>query len=198
MNISLNAQAKILTDLENRIIKKIGSNIPFELDVRIVAATNNLIYDMVNEGSFRQDLLYRLNTVEIFVPPLRDRKDDVPLLTDHYFTLFSIRYKKQGVTISSGVIEKLINYNWPGNVRELQHAVERAVILNDNNVITDSELFIQKQEQGSVLSSKTIHDMEKNFILHSLKENGGNVTQTAKVIGLTRTALYRRLHKYGI
>lgn len=197
-NISLNAQAKILTVLENRIIKKIGSNIPFELDVRIVAATNNLIYDMVNEGSFRQDLLYRLNTVEIFVPPLRDRKDDVPLLTDHYFTLFSIRYKKQGVTISSGVIEKLINYNWPGNVRELQHAVERAVILNDNNVITDSELFIQKQEQGSVLSSKTIHDMEKNFILHSLKENGGNVTQTAKVIGLTRTALYRRLHKYGI
>ena len=197
-NISLNAQAKILTVLENRIIKKIGSNIPFELDVRIVAATNNLIYDMVNEGSFRQDLLYRLNTVEIFVPPLRDRKDDVPLLTDHYFTLFSIRYKKKGVTISSGVIEKLINYNWPGNVRELQHAVERAVILNDNNVITDSELFIQKQEQGSVLSSKTIHDMEKNFILHSLKENGGNVTQTAKVIGLTRTALYRRLHKYGI
>lgn len=195
-NINPATQAKFLTVLENKTIRKVGSNRDIDIDVRVVAATNASIHQMIESGEFRQDLLYRLNTVEITVPPLRNRPSDVMELFNHFYGIYCKKYKKKPLEISENVVKGMMEYQWPGNVRELQHAVERAVILG--NAELTIEHLLTKSVPVALNSPKTLDEMEESFIITSLEENKGNVSLTAKKLGLTRTAMYRRLRKYGL
>ena len=201
-NLSLSLQAKLLTVLQNRVVRRVGSHKPIEVDVRLICATNMPLYQMVEEDTFRQDLLYRINTVEIRLPSLRERIEDIPLLVDHFLNTYTRKYKKENIRVDQGTLVKLQKYHWPGNVRELQHAVERAVILSESNVLKSNDFFLggntiqkHKTKEKEVI---TLDEMEHQFIRESLERNHGNVTKTAKELGLTRTALYRRLNKYGL
>ncbi len=199
-NLSSPLQAKLLTVLQQKKIQRVGSNQEIAVDFRLIAATNMNLHEMVYEKKFRQDLLYRINTVEIRVPSLRERAGDIPLLLDYFLQRYAAKYKRNGIRVDKSVINKLKKYPWPGNIRELQHAVERALILNDEKVIQSPELLINdmnpipKKDTGPM----TLDEMEKQFIHQSLMENGGNVTDTARALGMTRTALYRRMKKHGL
>ncbi len=199
-NLSPELQAKLLTVLQSRVLQRVGSTQTIPVDFRLISATNMPLNDMVVDKQFRQDLLYRINTVEIRVPPLRERTEDIPLLIDHFLARYSKKYKRQDIKVDKSLLTRLKNYHWPGNIRELQHAVERAVILNEGRVITAPELMMgpggQKQRRED--TPKTLEEMEKRFILQSLEDHAGNVTQTAITLGMTRTALYRRMKKHGI
>ena len=202
-NLSMALQVKLLTVLQNRVVKRVGSHKPINVDVRLICATNMPLYQMVEDDAFRQDLLYRINTVEIRLPSLRERIEDIPLLVDHFLNIYSKKYKKDQIRLDQSTLAKLQKYHWPGNVRELQHAVERAVILSESNVLKSNDFFlggnsVQKQSASSDSEVKTLDEMEHQFIRESLERNHGNVTKTAKELGLTRTALYRRLNKYGL
>ncbi len=156
--------------------------------------------EMVYEKKFRQDLLYRINTVEVRVPSLRERTDDIPLLVEHFLHRYGQKYKRPGMKLDKSILPRLKKYHWPGNIRELQHAVERAVILNEGKTIESAELLISGA--GNVtrrdVVPTTLDEMEKQFILQSLSDHEGNVSTTAKTLGMTRTALYRRMKKHGI
>ena len=198
-NLSLPLQAKLLTAIQHRSVTRVGANKAQPVDVRLVCATNMPLYDMIYNNEFRQDLLYRINTVEIRIPALRERIDDLPLLVDHFLNQYRKKYQKPSLKIDEKVIEKLASYHWPGNIRELQHAVERVVILSEEPVIQSVDLFINSTAPvRSHIQPATLDEMERNFIVQSLELNNGNVTQTAKDLGLTRTALYRRMKKHGI
>lgn len=200
-NLSLPLQSKLLTALEKREVIRVGSNKPIPIDVRLICATNMPIYQMAKEGNFRQDLLYRINTVEITLPLLSDRDDDIPLLVEHFLQQFAHKYKKNIKGISSTAIKKLRQYSWPGNVRELQHAVERAVILSESKILQPSD-FMLKTQQGNgnegTLSTYNIEDIERDVIQRAIQKSNGNISQAAKELGLTRASLYRRLEKYGL
>lgn len=200
-NLSLPMQAKLLTVLERREITRVGANKPNHINVRLICATNNNIHHMVQNDSFRQDLLYRINTVEIHLPPLRERTSDIPLLSDHFLNIYSKKYRKKIKGISSDAMRKLNQYHWPGNVRELQHALERAVIMSDTDTLQpDDFLLTTRNEKVAEIEIDTynLEEVEKNIIVKVLKQNQGNVTQAATVLGLTRTSLYRRMEKYGL
>lgn len=199
-NLSLHLQSKLLTVLQNRRVQRVGSGKDIPIDIRLICATNMPLHEMVYEKKFRQDLLYRINTVEIRVPSLRERNEDVPLLAEHFLNVYGKKYKRPGMKIDKSVLSKLQKYHWPGNIRELQHAIERAVILSEDGTIRSAELLTGNSTPLAHKSDKplTMDEMERQFILQSLEENDGNVTLTAKVLGMTRTALYRRMKKHGI
>jgi two-component system response regulator HydG len=199
-NLSIPAQAKLLTAIERREITRVGSNKAIPIDVRLICATNNDIHLMMDEERFRQDLLYRINTVEINIPPLRERTGDINLLASHFLTLFTKKYRKDISRISSAALQKLNYYTWPGNVRELQHAVERAVIMCEGTALEQDDFFFnQKRKQDDVtIESYNLDEIEQMIITKVLKQNQGNITQAAKELGLTRTSLYRRMEKYGL
>lgn len=200
-NLTMSLQSKLLTVLQNRKVQRVGATQEIPVNFRLICATNMALNDMVYEKKFRQDLLYRINTVEIRVPPLRERQDDIPLLTDHFLTVYGRKYKRPGMKIDKGVIQKMKKYFWPGNIRELQHAVERAVILSEEKTIESAELLINPnamKPKQDTHQPRTLEEMEKLFILQSLDDNDGNVSQTAVALGMTRTALYRRMKKHGI
>ena len=199
-NLSLASQSKLLTVLQHRKVQRVGSTKEIPVNFRLICATNMPLHEMVYEKKFRQDLLYRINTVEIRVPSLRERIEDIPLLLDHFLRRYSQKYKRQDMTVDKSVVTRLKKYHWPGNIRELQHAVERAVILNEGKTIKSPELLINntaiqpRKEDQPV----TLEDMEKRFILQSLQDHDGNVSNTARTLGMTRTALYRRMKKHGL
>jgi DNA-binding NtrC family response regulator len=199
-NLSMGLQSKILTVIQNRKVQRVGSTQEIPVDFRLICATNMPLNEMVYEKKFRQDLLYRINTVEIRVPPLRERTEDIVLLADHYLIVYGKKYKRPGMKIDKGVMQKMKKYFWPGNIRELQHAIERAVILSEERTIETPELLISSGsiKSRSENSPRTLEEMEKTFILQSLDDNNGNVSQTALALGMTRTALYRRMKKHGI
>src|SRR5690606_13439274 len=198
-NLSPPLQAKLLTVLQQRTVQRVGSNRSIPIDVRLISATNMPLHEMVVEKKFRQDLLYRINTVEIRMPALRERIEDLPLLTEHFLRLYGKKYKRSGMKIDKSVMTRLMKYHWPGNIRELQHTIERAVILSDNDVIRSAELLIGSPAvKPRTEKPVTLEEMEKQFILQSHDENNGNVSHTARVLGMTRTALYRRMRKHGI
>jgi DNA-binding NtrC family response regulator len=200
-NLTMNLQSKLLTVLQNRKVQRVGATQEVAVNFRLICATNMSLNDMVYEKKFRQDLLYRINTVEIRVPPLRERQDDIPLLTEHFLTVYGRKYKRPGMKIDKAVIQKMKKYFWPGNIRELQHAVERAVILSEEKTIESAELLINPnalKPKQDAQQPRTLEEMEKLFILQSLDDNDGNVSQTAVALGMTRTALYRRMKKHGI
>lgn len=200
-NLPLPLQAKLLTVLQNREVTRLGSNKPRPIDIRLICATNRPIYEMVEMKEFRQDLLYRVNTVEIPLPPLRDRQEDIPLLVDHFLQIYCKKYRVAQKRVNSATIKKLQKYHWPGNVRELQHAIERAIIMTDSTVLNPTDIFLpdrEIKEQGIIFENYNLEQAEKMLIRKAIGKHGGNVSKAAKELGLTRTSLYRRLEKYGI
>jgi len=200
-NLSLPLQAKLLAVLENRQVIRLGSNVARPIDVRLICATNMPIHDMVAQKDFRQDLLYRINTVEIHLPPLRERREDISLLVEHFLKIYSKKYKQDLKRISAPTLKRLEKYHWPGNVRELQHAVERAVIMSESEILQPTDFFLssqETQEEGLIFDDYNLEDIEKIVIRKALKKYRGNISQAAKELGLTRTSLYRRLEKYDL
>jgi DNA-binding NtrC family response regulator len=200
-NIPNELQAKLLTVLQNRQVARVGSNNYKPVDIRLICATNTPIYQMVAENKFRQDLLYRINTVEINIPPLRERKEDIAILAEHFLELYRSKYNKQDLRFNPVTVKKLEGYQWPGNVRELQHAIERSIILSESDVLQPSDFFFtspETKEEKFIFDTYNLEQVEKAVIRKALDENDGNVTKAAKELGLTRTSLYRRMEKYGL
>ncbi len=202
-NLSLPLQAKLLSALHSRHVTRVGSNKPKEVDIRLISATNMPILDMVKENKFRQDLLYRINTIEIHIPPLRDRLDDIPLLANHFLNSYTRKYNKNVRAISEAALKIMQKYQWPGNVRELQHAIERAVIMCNSQVLNPEDFFFSTstakvEDANLTLDDYHLEEVEKILIRKVLKKYDGNITQAANELGLTRSSLYRRLEKYGL
>ena len=200
-NISAAMQAKLLTVLQQREIVRVGSNKPIPIDIRLICATNRDIYEMVAKNTFRQDLLYRINTVEISLPPLRERKEDIPLLADHYLKLYATKYQKEQLQISQTTLDKLIAYHWPGNIRELQHAIERAVIMSNTQKLLPSDFLLKNAEPGrhkNKPDTLNIELLEKNAIETAIELASGNLTKASEELGIGRTTLYRKMRRYGI
>ena len=202
-NLPLAQQAKLLTALQSRTVVPVGGSQSVAVDIRLVCATNEDLYQAVAEGAFRQDLLYRINTVEIVLPPLRARKSDIAQLLDWYLQHYSQKYQRDALQISSSDKHKLQQYDWPGNVRQLAHAVERAVVLADGSTLD----FSQLPAATVAAADSAVHIADNDFFLDFVEEKTirqalqyyqGNVSQAAKALGLTRGALYRRLEKYGL
>ncbi|AKD04201.1 sigma-54 dependent transcriptional regulator [Pontibacter korlensis] len=201
-NISLHQQSKLLSVLQNRQVIPVGANEPASIDVRLLCATNVSLADLANEARFRKDLIYRINTVEIVVPPLRKRGSDITLLARHFATLYANKYMKTSPQFSRSALDKLSNYHFPGNVRELQYAIERAVIMADGEVLQAEDILfspIESAPAGEAATQQTnLEELEKATINRVLEKHAGNLTRAAKELGITRTALYRRLGKYGL
>ncbi len=201
-NISLHQQAKLLSVLQNRMVTRLGTNQPVPVDIRLICATNVPLAELANENRFRKDLVYRINTVEITVPPLHKRQDDIILLADFFMKQYAAKYLKPSLSLDASAREKLKQYHYPGNVRELQYTIERAVIMSDKDRITAADLIFSPIESGSVAEEEprelNLRNIEKNAILRVIEKHNGNITKAAKELGLTRTALYRRLSKYDI
>jgi DNA-binding NtrC family response regulator len=199
-NLTLPLQAKLLTVLQQRVIQPVGSSKTIAVDVRLISATNLSLHEMTAEKKFRQDLLYRLNTVEIRIPSLRERSEDIPLLADHFLQVYGKKYKRPGMKIDKAVMIKMKKYFWPGNIRELQHAIERAVILNEDKTIRNAELVVASNSppHKNEFAALTMEEMEKQFILQTLDRHNGNVSHAAHALGMTRTALYRRMKKHHL
>ena len=200
-NLSLAMQAKLLSVIETRKVTRLGSNAAREIDIRLICATNMPVYEMVNRNEFRQDLLYRINTVEIQLPPLRERREDIALLVDHFLGIFSKKYKKPVTSVSAPAMKKLERYRWPGNIRELIHMLERAIILAESQVLQPVDFLFPDTEaevECVIFDNYNLEDVEKAVIRKALKKHEGNVSHAAKDLGLTRTSLYRRMEKYGL
>lgn len=202
-NLSMPLQAKLLTVIQNRRVSRVGSNKDVTIDIRLICATNLPLYEMVKENRFRQDLLYRINTIEIEVPPLRERLEDIPLLANHFLKHYAARYEKNVTRISEAAITRMHKHPWPGNIRELQHAIERAVILSNGQVLQPEDFNFTAsagtKEDGQLnLEQFNLEEVEKLLIRKVLKKYNGNITQAASELGLTRSSLYRRLEKYGL
>jgi len=201
-NISLYQQAKLLSVLQNRQVTRLGSNQPIPVDIRLICATNVAFSELANENRFRKDLIYRINTVEITLPPLRKRGKDIELLAKHFTKVYAAKYFKQDIQLDSSALIKLSQYHFPGNVRELQYTIERAVIMSEDDMIRESDLIFSplesQKETGPDDSDLRLSTVERNAILRVIEKHNGNITKAAKELGLTRTALYRRLSKYDI
>lgn len=200
-NIGLGQQVRLLTVLQNRMVTPLGSNTSIPIDIRLICATNIAPEMLADESKFRKDLIYRINTLDIIVPPLRDRGTDVTLLSKHFINVYADKYNKSPFTLEAGFISKLKKHDFPGNVRELQYVLERAVIMTDGNVLkTDDLVFSSIERSTTKPANKTMNldDIEKNAILTVLEKNKGNVSKSAKELGITRAALYRRLEKYEL
>lgn len=199
-NLSLPMQSKLLTAIEKRQISRLGSTQTVPIDVRLICATNADIRQMVEDGNFRQDLLYRINTIEIHIPPLRERGNDITLLADHFLDRYTRKYKKKIHGLTREAKNKLLKYAWPGNVRELQHTIERAVILGDGSMLKPENFLFhttskQKKEEEVVLN---LEQLERQAIEKALRISNGNISRAAEYLGITRFALYRKLEKLGL
>ena len=199
-NLSPGLQSKLLSVLQKKTVIRVGSSEEIPVDFRLICATNRPLYEMVKRFEFREDLLYRINVVEIHVPPLRERIEDIPLLLKYYLEHYMKKYNKPALKVNPTTLEKLIKYNWPGNIRELQHMVERTVILNDRKLLTYSDFMPGKSMLGDQQTKETsrLDDMEKQHILKIIDKNKGNITRAARDLGISRTALHRRIRKYDI
>lgn len=201
-NISLHQQAKLLSVLQNRQVMRLGENQAIIIDIRLVCATNVPLQELANESRFRKDLVYRINTVEIIIPPLRKRGSDIILLAEHFSKFYCNKYLKPCVQFDQSAKDKLLHYNYPGNVRELQYTVERAVIMADGEVLKANDIIFSPIESVKPEDDEPVelnlNSVEKNTILKVIEKHSGNISKAAKELGLTRTALYRRLSKYDI
>ncbi|WP_157608494.1 sigma-54-dependent transcriptional regulator [Roseivirga seohaensis] len=202
-NLSLPLQAKLLTAVQNRKVNRVGSNKTIDVDIRLICATNMPLYEMVQKGEFRQDLLYRINTIELKLPALRERIEDIPLLAKHYLKDYAKKYNKDIYKFSEATLKRLEKYSWPGNVRELQHAVERAVIMSRDNILQPEDFFFNnnqpvRDKDDINLEQFNLEDVERILIRKVLAKHNGNITHAAQELGLTRSSLYRRLEKYGL
>jgi DNA-binding NtrC family response regulator len=201
-NLPIELQAKLLTVIQNREIVRVGSNKPIKIDIRLICATNKPIYDLSGENKFRQDLLYRINTVEIHLPPLRERSGDIPLLAEHFLSIYNKKYNRDNLIFEIETLKRLENYSWPGNIRELKHSIERSVILCEGNSLKPTDLFLKspqtKSSEEEEFDTYNLDDIEKRIIRKALLKYEGNISKAANELGLTRTSLYRRMEKHGL
>ena len=203
-NLTPALQSKLLSVIQNRKVVRLGSVKEIPVDVRLICATNMPLYQMVDEGKFRQDLLYRINTVEITLPPLRERQEDIPLLVNHFLEMYCKKYKIPKKKLHTNTLKRLEKHDWPGNIRELQHAVERAVIMSDSNTLQPNDFFLstqsQQEKRGSALpaDATNLEETEKMLIRKVVDKHGGNISKAAKELGITRASLYRRIEKYEL
>jgi DNA-binding NtrC family response regulator len=200
-NITLGQQVRLLTVLQNRQVTPIGSNSAVPIDIRLICATNEAPQALADEKKFRKDLIYRINTVDITVPPLRDRDADILLLAKYFVSIYEEKYNKGPFEFDSGFVKKLKAHNFPGNVRELQYILERAVIMTDGYELKAEDLVfstIERSVQPTAPQTTNLDDLEKNTILAVLEKNKGNISKSAKELGITRAALYRRMDKYEL
>lgn len=196
-NLPLHLQSKLLSVLQTRKVRPVGSSIETAVDIRLICATNCNLNQMVADNTFREDLLYRINTIQIEAPPLRNRKGDVKLLTEYFVEQYKRKYNKNELDIDTRVFEKLEKYPWPGNVRELQHTIEKAVILSNNISLTPDDFFFNQSQTINNEQPETIEEMEKRMILSALKNNDSNMSAAANQLGVTRQTLYNKMKKYG-
>jgi two-component system, NtrC family, response regulator HydG len=197
-NLPLSLQGKLLTAIQQRKIMPLGSADEREIDIRFICASNRPLAEMVKDNLFREDLLYRINTVQIEIPPLRKRGDDIIHLAQHFLIKYAGKYNKAHSRFTSGALLKLSRHSWPGNVRELEHAVERAVILSEGNILGEED-FVFNQKSGFQEESLTsIEDIEKYYLIKSLEKNRGNLTKVAEDLNLSRQTIYRKMKKYGL
>lgn len=199
-NLPTAMQSKLLSVVQNREVYPIGNNHAIPIDVRLICASNISLKESVEKGNFRQDLLYRINTVEITMPALRERQEDIPLLANYFIEKFCKKYRRPKMKITDQVLRKLQKYDWPGNIRELQHTLERAIILSNENSLKASDFdFLDRMESNEYpVESYDLDNLEKWAVSNCLKKHSGNVSRAANELGLTRGALYRRIEKYGI
>lgn len=197
-NMSLPLQSKILTALQNREITRLGSNKSIPVDIRLVSATNRDLPKMIADGQFREDLLYRLNTIHIEVPPLRERGKDITELAEYFIRKFAARYNKPKLQLSQAAAEKLLSYLWPGNIRELQHTIEKAVILSDGPVLKPEVFLFKPMNTSKIKADITLEEMEKQLIAGVLLKAEGNLSLAAQKLGVTRQTLYNKIKKYGL
>ena len=197
-NLSLQSQAKLLSVLQNRYVVRVGSNRQIQINIRLICATNCNLLQMVHEGKFREDLLYRINTIMIEVPPLRDRVDDIPILANYFLRVQAEKYGKSELKISTHALEKLANHNWPGNVRELQHSIEKAVIMSDSPVLKPSDFVFSSTPRSIIHSEITLEEMERKLIIEGLKRYSNNLSVVAGRLGITRQTLYNKMKKYEV
>ena len=201
-NLSFNLQSKLLSVLQNRKVVRLGTNREIPIDVRLICATNMPLYQMVNENKFRQDLLYRINTVEILLPSLRDRLEDIQPLVEHFLEIYCKKYKMPLKRINPTTIRRLEKHTWPGNIRELQHSVERAVIMSESNILQPHDFFLSQLDDNNQFEESedvtNLEEREKLLIRKVIDKHGGNISKAAKELGLTRASLYRRIEKHGL
>ncbi len=199
-DISLKSQVDLLRVLQEREFRRLGGTETIKVDVRIIAATNKDLLKLVEQGKFRDDLFYRINVITITIPPLRDRKEDIPLLITHFLTKYNMETGKKIEKISEGALNMLMDYHWPGNVRELENTIEHAVVVTEGNMIMHQALpdLFKKQNFIQFDSKKSLDEMEKQHIIQVLKEHHGNISRTAEVLGINRVTLYRKIKEYNI
>ena len=197
-NIPLHLQAKLLAALQNRSIVRLGENTPRAIDIRLISATNRNLEEMTAQGSFREDLLYRINTITIEVPPLRQRSGDITLLANFFIEKYATKYGKTGLQITRRALQKLEDYNWPGNVRELQHTIEKAVILADSLCLDGHDFVFRVAMNTNVSLEMTIDEMENKLIEAALQRHQGNFSAAAGALGITRQTLYNKMKRYEL
>jgi DNA-binding NtrC family response regulator len=199
-NLSLTMQSKLLTAIQNRVICKVGSKTPIPFDIRLICATNKNPEEMVSKNIFREDLYYRINTIVIELPPLRDRGEDIVLLAEHFLKEYSVKYEKFQLKFSSKTLDKLLKYNWPGNVRELRHTIEKAVILCESDVLNPEDFLISDLSQQPSLNQRppTFAEIEKQAVHNALRNNNGSVLKASKELGLARQTMYNKMQKYNL
>ena len=198
-NLPIQMQPKLLSVLQNRTVTRIGSNKSIPIDIRLISSTNSSLPQMVEEGTFREDLLYRMNTIHIEIPPLHEREEDIIALTEYFLKVYCNRYRKADMKISEHALSKLTHYKWPGNVRELQHTIEKAVILSEKNILKADDFFFNNISESSLdMLNGTLEEMEKKMILNALKNNPDNITAIATKLGITRQTLYNKMKRYNL
>jgi transcriptional regulator with PAS, ATPase and Fis domain len=199
-NLSLTMQSKLLAAIQNRVIHKVGSKTPIPFDIRLICATNKNLKEMVINNLFREDLYYRINTIIIEIPHLRDRGEDIILLAEHFLKEYANKYGKFNLKFSSKTLDKLMKYNWPGNVRELRHTIEKAVILCDSDILMPQDFIISHSTQQQSFQQKplTFDEIEKQAIQNALNNNNGNILKASKELGLARQTMYNKMQKYNL
>ena len=197
-NLPVGLQAKLLAVLQNREITRLGSNRKIPVDIRLIAATNRNLPEMVARSSFREDLFYRINTIQIEIPPLRSRREDIPLFIDYFLKKYIALYKRTGLTLHPQAAAKLEAYDWPGNIRELQHTIEKAVILAEKNMIRAGDLFIRPGKAVSFTEVPNLSDVERQAIEAAITQNDGNLTAAAEQLGVSRQTLYNKLKRFNL
>lgn len=198
-NLPLHLQAKLLTALQNRTVTRLGTNKAIPVDIRLITATNRDLFDMAEKSEFRQDLLFRINTIHVNIPPLRNRKDDIIPLAEMFLSRYSEKYKKENVVISASAAEKMLSHRWDGNIRELQHTIEKAVIMCEGNIIKPEHLGLYESIKPSALDENaTLEDIERKAIVDAINSNNGNLSLVAQKLGITRQTLYNKIKRYGL
>ena len=199
-NLSLTMQSKLLTAIQNRVIYKVGSKTAIPFDIRLICATNKNLEEMVSNDLFREDLYYRINTIVIEIPPLRDRGEDIVLLAEHFLKEYAAKYEKFSLKFNSKTLDKLMKYNWPGNVRELRHTIEKAVILCESDILTPEDFIISHSSQQTSLQQKppTFAEIEKQALQSALNNNNGSVLKASKELDIARQTMYNKMQKYNL